>query len=103
MKNTDEIDAVIQVYFLTKDEGGRATSLCGKKYKYNCPMIINNKAFDCRFMVDPFCFKLGKKYEVPIRFLDKKEAKKNIKDGDEMYLWEGGKIGFGKIFWYKKK
>jgi hypothetical protein len=97
MKKIHTIDAFIEVYFLTQNEGGRKTSICGEKY--NCPLIARNRAFDCRFALDTFCFELGKRYKIPIAFLNAAEAKKYIQNEENIYLWEGKKIGVGKLKW----
>ncbi len=90
-------EAIIFVRFLTTEEGGRQTSIKGDRY--GCPLMINGEqGFDCRFVLDgTTVFELGKEYEIPVKFLNPKNALKSLHEGDEIYLWEGKKIGLGVV------
>jgi len=89
-------DVIIKVRFLTKSEGGRNTPIF--KMPYGCPLIINGRGFDCRFITNQNCiFELGETYEIPIKFLDSSQALMNISEGNEISLWEGKIIANGQI------
>lgn len=90
-------DATIFVRFLTAEEGGRQTSI--ESDRYGCPLMIDDKqGFDCRFVLDRVTvFELGKEYEIAVKFLNPGDALKKLHGGDEIYLWEGKRIGVGTV------
>lgn len=67
-------DIYIKVRFKTSAEGGRKTSVKRKSPSgpdfYACPLIIDNKTYDCRLLIGDNEMELGKYYEVPVKFLD---------------------------------
>jgi len=94
-------DATIHIRFLTEEEGGRHTSI--RSDNFGCPIMIDeNRGFDCRFVLDGITlFELGNEYEISIGFLNSECAIRSLSEGDEIFLWEGKKIGVGtmtKIF-----
>lgn len=87
-------EAIIRVRFLTPEEGGRMSSIQGDQYA--CPVMVNKKGFDCRFVLDDrVCFDLGETYEIPVKFLSPDHAFKCIREGVEISLWEGKTIAKG--------
>ncbi len=90
-------EATISIRFLTAEEGGRQSSL--ESERYGCPLMIDDgQGFDCRFVLDEVTvFELGKEYEIAIIFLNPENALSYLREGDEVYLWEGKKIGVGTV------
>lgn len=88
-------DAVIEVRFLTTSEGGRNSSLVGQFYA--CPLIIDNKGFDCRLLLKGQCLELGSLYEVPVTFLYRESALPMLSVGTEVLLWEGRVVAKGRV------
>ena len=90
-------DIIINVRFLTSDEGGREKPIMGKKY--SCPLIINEACgYDCRFVLNSESyFEPGYEYDIPIKFLNFKSALKDIVEGMRITLWEGKTIAEGKV------
>lgn len=88
-------EATIFVRFLTTEEGGRQTSI--ESDRYGCPLMIDdNQGFDCRFVLEEVTlFELGKEYEIEVKFLSPEKALGSLQEGDEIYLWEGKRIGVG--------
>lgn len=90
-------DAIIQVKFLTPEQGGREHSIQG--CNYSCPLIVDEQGFDCRFVLEEEqIFNLGSSYKIPIRFLNFKTARPYIEEGRSLALWEGKIIATGTIF-----
>jgi len=47
-----EVDAIIEVRFITTAEGGRQTPVTsGVVDFYACPFVVNGEAFDCRVLL----------------------------------------------------
>ena len=90
-------DALIKVRFLTPQEGGRNNDIVGNKY--GCPLMINNnEGFDCRFVLNhEEKFILGKTYNIYIRFLNSHHATELLREGMDIFLWEGKIIAVGTI------
>lgn len=90
-------EAIINVRFLTPDEGGRESPI--KSDKYGCPLMINDKdGFDCRFVLNQFtCFELGNDYDIYVQFVNSDIAMKCLREGTEISLWEGKTIAIGKV------
>lgn len=90
-------DAIIFVRFLTTSEGGRQSSI--ETNRYGCPLMIDDThGFDCRFVLnETTVFELGREYEIAVSFLHPESALEHLSEGDEVYLWEGKKIGEGAV------
>lgn len=90
-------EAIIFVRFLTAAEGGRHTSI--ESDRYGCPLMIDDtQGFDCRFVLNGVTvFELGKEYDIAVKFLNPEEALQYLNEGDEIFLWEGKKIGVGTV------
>ncbi len=94
-------DIYINVRFKTYAEGGRKTSL-KRKFPlgvdfYACPMIIDGTAYDCRLLIGDQELKLGKYYEVPVKFLNKDLVLPNLFVGKNIVLWEGKEVASGTV------
>ena len=68
-------DIYIKVKFKTTAEGGRKTSVkrkspLGPDFYYACPLVIDDKAYDCRLLIGDNEIELGKYYEIPVKFLN---------------------------------
>jgi len=63
-------DLYISIRFKTTSEGGRKTFVTGDFYA--CPMIVDDKAYDCRLLINGMVLKLGDFYEVPVKFFKQK-------------------------------
>lgn len=89
-------DVIIQVKFLTTDEGGRETAI--RSRNYGCPVIFDDQGFDCRFAMNKEeVYKLGCSYEIPIRFLNYNAVQPHLELGKKITLWEGKTIATGTI------
>jgi hypothetical protein len=89
-------EALIRVYFLTPEEGGRKSHIEGNKY--GCPIMYREHGYDCRFVLDDRArFELGKTYDIPVKFLNPKLALRDLSVGIEISLWEGKTIARGRI------
>lgn len=89
-------DAVIEVRFLTYNEGGRLMPINSESY--GCPLIVGKLGFDCRFILDQkICFTLGETYQISVKFLDYEDAVKHLKEGSSISLWEGKTIAIGEV------
>lgn len=67
-------DIYIKVRFKTTAGGGRKTlvkrkSPLGPDF-YGCPLIVDDKAYDCRLLIGDNEIELGKYYEIPVKFLN---------------------------------
>lgn len=90
-----EPDIYIKVKFRTTSEGGRKTPVSGDFYA--CPMIIDDKAYDCRLLIKDMTLELGQRYEVPVKFLNKDLIVPNLSVGKRVILWEGKEIADGQV------
>ena len=94
-------DIYINVRFRTTSEGGRVSSLGHKKLRvvdfYACPMIINDKAYDCRLLIGDQELRLGQYYEVPVVFVNRDLVVPNLSVGKNITLWEGKEIADGQV------
>lgn len=94
--STLEPDAVLEVRFLTTEEGGRASPV--ESDRFGCPLLINRRGFDCRFVLEGTKrFEPGETYQVEVKFLDPDAALKEIQAGAAISLWEGREIAKGGI------
>lgn len=102
-----EPDIYIKVRFKTSAEGGRKTHLKRKTPLgvdfYACPLIIDEKAYDCRLIIGDKEIGLGKHYEILVKFLDVELALPNLSVGKRITLWEGKEIADGEILRIEKK
>lgn len=94
-------DIYIKVRFRTNLEGGRKTSLKRKGTLatdfYACPMIIDNKMYDCRLLIENKEILLGIYYELPVIFLNRDLTLQNLSIGKNITLWEGKEIADGQV------
>ena len=94
-------DIYIKVRFKTSEEGGRQTSLKCKTELgpdfYGCPLVVDNKAYDCRLLIGEQEIELGKYYEIPVKFLDKDLALPNLAVGKSITLLEGKEVANGQV------
>ena len=91
-------DAVIEVTFLTTEEGGRTSPIEAGRYPYNCPIMVNGHGFDCRFVFgETSLFELGRTYQIGVKFLSPDLAIAELKEGDAIRLTEGKTIARGKV------
>ena len=82
-------EAIIKIRFLNPDEGGRKNAI--ESGKFSCPLIIDEKAFDCRFEIEPGSrILLGETIEIPVQFRDPDSALKLLFVGKTITLWDGG-------------
>ena len=88
-------DIYIKVKFRTTLEGGRKTPLTGDFYA--CPIIIDNKAYDCRLLIEGMTLELGRSYEVPVKFLNKDSIVPKLIIGKHIILWEGKEVADGQV------
>ena len=89
-------EAIIRVRFLTREEGGRPTSITNDRY--GCPIMVDGRGFDCRFVLpDVSHFELGKTYEIPVKFLDPDNALRVLKKATPIRLWEGKTVAVGTL------
>lgn len=91
------VDAVIRVRFKTPEENGRLSDIMGEYYA--CPMIVGSEAFDCRVQLSGQRIELGKAYDVPVKFLSRKNALPNLEVGKNISLWEGKVVADGLVLW----
>ena len=102
-----EPDIYIKVRFKTSEEGGRKTSVKRKTPLgpdfYACPLIVDDKAYDCRLLIGDEEIELGKYYEIPVKFLDKDAVLPNLSIGKKITLWEGKNVADGEIMRIEKK
>jgi hypothetical protein len=88
-------DAIVKVYFLTSEDGGRKHAIMLSGKHYGCVVQINGDGYDCRVLQRDGALELGKTYEVPIKFLSPKVARPRFHAGNEITLWEGRVIAVG--------
>ncbi|MCP3995479.1 MAG: hypothetical protein GY722_10495 [bacterium] len=89
-------DALIEVRFLTTGEGGRSSPIEGDTY--GCPLIVNGRGFDCRFVLKGSTrFDLGEIYRIEVKFLCADYALRELEEETEISLWEGRIIAKGRI------
>ena len=89
-------DAVIEITFLTTEEGGRKSLIEGDRY--GCPILVDGRGFDCRFVLaEPSRFELGRTYQIGVKFLDAESAMAELKEGYAISLWEGKTIAKGRV------
>lgn len=94
-------DIYIKVRFKICEEGGRKTSvkrktLLGPDF-YGCPLMVDGKSYDCHLLIGDKEIKLGKYYEIPVKFLDKDLALPNLAIGKSITLWEGKEVANGQV------
>lgn len=83
-------DLLLRVRLNKTSEGGRLSDIVGPDYR--CPLIVNGRGFDCRFL--PFNeLKLGVEKNVKVKMLDRRAALSCIELGQRVELWEGRVIG----------
>lgn len=103
----DRSDIYIKVRFKTTAEGGRKTSVKRKSPLgpdfYACPLIVDDKAYDCRLLIGDNEIELGKYYEIPVKFLDIDLALPSLSVGEKITLLEGKEIADGEILRIEKK
>ena len=88
--------AVICVNFLSASEGGRKEPITGKSY--GCPMLVEGRAFDCRFVLDrEVRFDTDQAHRIEVSFLSPEAALQAIRVGQTIELWEGKVIARGTI------
>lgn len=94
-------DVYINVRFRTSAEGGRNSSLkCSTSAAvdfYACPLIVDDKSFDCRLFIGDQELELGRYYEIPVVFLNKETALPNLSIGKKITLWEGKEVADGQV------
>lgn len=89
-------DAVIEVKFLTFDEGGRLEPLDAERY--SCPLLVRGQALDCRFVLRAKThFEPGVRHEIEIVFLNPGMARDVVREADAIELWEGRVIARGAV------
>jgi hypothetical protein len=90
-------DIIIEVRFMTTNEGGRTGAIMITTAPYGCPLFVDGEAFDCRFLLEDQILELGCTYEVPIKFLRPDLALPKLSIGFPVKLWEGKDIATGKV------
>ncbi|QVL54712.1 MAG: hypothetical protein KFB95_05165 [Simkaniaceae bacterium] len=94
-------DIYINVRFRTTSEWGRVSPLGHKKSRvadfYACPMIIDDKAYDCRLLIGDQKLIPGLHYKVPVVFVNRDLALPNLSVGKNITLWEGKEIADGQV------
>ena len=88
-------DIYIKVKFRTTLEGGRKTPINGDFYA--CPMIVDNKAYDCRLLLTGKTLELGNFYGVPVKFLNRDLIVPKLIVGKNIILWEGKDVADGQV------
>lgn len=89
-------DIIAKINFYNENNGGRKGPTPSSFF--NCPMVINNKYYDCRLLLNNIgSIKPGDKVVVPIKFLDSETVLKIITKNDTFTLWESGIIADGKV------
>jgi len=88
-------DAIIEVRFMTAEEGGRKTPVGGPFYA--CPLFVEGQGFDCRLLLEGRCLELGNVYEVPVKFMNSELALAKLAKGTGISLWEGRSVATGRI------
>ena len=87
-------DAVINVEFLTTEEGGRTERTPADFF--GCIFMLNNENYDCRLLLNEYgAISPGDKVKVPIKFLNSEIVMGKIKEGVEFDLWDGKIIARG--------
>ena len=96
-----EPDIYIKVRFKTTAEGGRKTSVKRKSPLgpdfYACPLIVDDKAYDCRLLIGDNEIELGKYYDIPIKFLNIDLVLPSLSVGKKITLWEAKEIADGEV------
>lgn len=93
---TMQPDAVIEMTFLTTEEGGRKSPIEGDRY--GCPIMVDGHGFDCRFVLgEASRLELGRTYQIGVKFLSPDLAMAELKEGDAISLSEGKTIATGKV------
>ena len=88
-------DAVIEITFLTTEEGGRKSLIEGDRY--GCPILVDGRGFDCRFVLaERSRFELGRTYQIGVKF-HAETAMAELEEGDAISLWEGKTIAKGRV------
>lgn len=88
--------AVIKVKFLSPSEGGRSTPIDASAY--GCPLLVDGKAFDCRFVLDrKVQFNPGRLHRIEVVFLSPDAAREALHPGQRIELWEGKIIAVGVV------
>lgn len=90
-------DAVIKIRLKTTSEGGRQGPLAIARREYGCVLLVNDEAFDCRFLVEDQLLELGGTYEIPIKFLCPELVLPKLSAATQVTIWEGKTIGVGEI------
>ena len=91
-----EADVVVDVEFLSKEEGGRsgptpATFL-------GCPFGIDGEYFDCRLLLwEIGALSPGARARIPVAFLSPALVVPKLQAGKPFTLWEGKTIGRGTV------
>ncbi|MEL7431992.1 MAG: hypothetical protein AAGI90_05660 [Chlamydiota bacterium] len=102
-----EPDIYIKVRFKTTAEGGRKTPVRRKSPLgtdfYACPLIVDDKVYDCRLLIGDNEIELGKYYEIPVNFLNIDLALPSLSVGKKITLLEGKEIADGEILRIEKK
>lgn len=89
-------DITAQVELFTTEQGGRTGPTMAKHF--GCPMKLGEGYYDCRLLLaETGPLFPGEKRTVGIKFLDTDSVKLKLAMGVEFELWEGRKIGRGKI------
>jgi hypothetical protein len=88
--------AVIRVRFLSASEGGRSTPI--NAASYGCPLLVDGKAFDCRFVLDRKVeFEVDRLHRIEVAFLSPEAARQALRPGQGIELWEGKVIAAGVV------
>jgi hypothetical protein len=93
-------DAIFDVRFLPKDEGGFGNQLGGPDCVvdfYACPLLIGDSLFDCRIYYGKQLIERGKQYNLPVKFLSPELVLKILQVGQHVELWPGRKDGDAKV------
>lgn len=92
-------DIYIKIRFKTTSEGGRKSSINRKRPSgpdfYACPLIANDKAYECRLLIGDKKIELGKYYKIPVKFLEKDLVMPHLSIGEKILLWEGKVVAEG--------
>jgi hypothetical protein len=91
-----EADAIVQVRFLTQDEGGK-TKAPIPAFGYRATFEIDGECHDAGFLAKDLVIELGNSYEIPVFFLCPSLVLPKLFEGKPFTLWEGRAVASGKV------